>query len=136
MAGGVGVEVPAPDGGVEPEGEAGGAFWSLSFPGLWVLSAEVLFDVAKSDLDGPTPGVAGRYLGAGVGEVAGDEEVVSFDAVGVADDDEADQAGLLDGVPEHVTDVDESVDVGAALVDGDVLPLVGAGPRGKLGRGG
>ena len=99
---------------------------------MWVLTAEVLFDVAKSDLDGPTPGVAGRYLGAGVGEVAGDEEVVAFDAVRVADDDEADQAGLLDGVPEHVTDVDESVDVGAALVDGDVLPLVGSGPRGKL----
>ena len=88
---------------------------------MWVLSAEVLFDVAKSDVDGPTPGVAGRYLGAGVGEVAGDEEVVAFDAVRVADDDEADQAGLLDGVLEHVTDVDESVDVGAALVVCDQL---------------
>ena len=96
------------------------------------MSAEVLFDVAKSDLDGPTPGVAGRNLGAAVGQVGGNEEVVSFDAVRVADYDEANQAGLLYVVPEDIADYDESLDGCAALVDGDALPLVGAGPRGKL----
>ena len=111
-------------------------FGSLSFPGLWILPTEVLFDVADADLDWPTPGVPGRNLGAGVGEVAGDEEVVSLDAVGVADYDEANQAGLLYLTPEDITDVDESVDGGAAMVDSDGFPLVGAGLRGNLGRGG
>ena len=100
------------------------------------MPTEVLFDVAEADLDWPTPGVAGRNLGAAVGEVGGNEEVVSLDAVGVADYDEANQAGLVYLVPEDITDVDESLDGGAAMVDGDGFPLVGAGLRGKLGRGG
>ena len=52
-AGGVGVEVPAPDEGVQPQGQAGGAFGALAFPGLRVLGTEVLLDVAEADLDRP-----------------------------------------------------------------------------------
>jgi len=55
--GGVGGEVPAPDGGVQPQGQRGGAFGSAAFPGLGGLAAEVLFDVAEADLDGPAGGV-------------------------------------------------------------------------------
>jgi hypothetical protein len=56
-----------------------GSFEALAFPGLGVLVAEVLFDVAAADLDRPTAGVAGCDVGAAGGEVRGDEEVVGFD---------------------------------------------------------
>ena len=62
--------------------DAGGAFGSVAFPGLGVLAAEGLFDVAEADLDGPAAGVAGGHVGAGGGTIGGDEEVVGFDPVG------------------------------------------------------
>jgi hypothetical protein len=100
------------------------------------LPTEVLFDVAEADLDRPTPGVAGRSLGAAVGQVGGNEEVVSFDAVGVADYDEANQAGLLYVVPEDIADVGESLGGCAAMLDGDAHPVVGSGFGAELGRSG
>src|ERR1035437_8933625 len=75
--------------GVQPERQGGCAFGSLAFPGLRVLAAEVLFDVAEADLDGPATGVAGGGLGAGGGQVGGDEEVVGFGSAGVAHDGES-----------------------------------------------
>src|SRR5665647_3915231 len=63
----------APDGGVQPQGQRGGAFGSAAFPGLGGLAAEVLFDVAEADLDGPAGGVAGGDLVAGGVQVGGEE---------------------------------------------------------------
>ena len=83
---------------MQPEGEAGGAFGSLAFPGLRVLTPEVLFGVAEGDLDAPPAGVARRERGASGGQVGAEEKVLGFDPVRVADDDEPDQGGAEDPV--------------------------------------
>jgi len=68
--------------------------------------------------------------------VLGEEEVVGFDLVRVADDDQADQVVLVDPVPEHVTDVDQSLLGPATHIDGDLLPVPFPGLGGQLGWGG
>jgi hypothetical protein len=52
-----------------------------------LVPAEVLLHVAEADLDRPAGGVAGGDLLGGRVEVGGEEVVVGFVAVGVADDD-------------------------------------------------
>jgi len=64
-----------------------------------------LFDVAEAGLDGSSGRRSGGHGSAGGGTIGGDEKVVGFDPVGVADDDQAVQVGLVDGVPEDVPDV-------------------------------
>src|SRR5664279_2746678 len=118
----MGVEIPTPDRGVQPQRQGGGAFGSSAFPGLWVLAAKILFHVAVANLDRPAAGVAGGGLGAGGGQVGGEEVVVVLDPVGVADDDQADQTLLVDPVPEHVADVDLAGDLFATLADRGLLP--------------
>src|SRR5664279_274489 len=129
----MGVEIPTPDRGVQPQRQGGGAFGSSAFPGLWVLAAKILFHVAVANLDRPAAGVAGGGLGAGGGQVGGEEVVVVLDPVGVADDDQADQTLLVDPVPEHVADVDQAGDLLATLVDLDFGPVAFAGLGGQLG---
>jgi hypothetical protein len=84
---GVDDQVPGPDGGVEPAGECDDALRPAD-PGLGVLDAEVLLEVAIGVLDSPAVGVAAGHLGWRYGGVGGDEEVVALVAGGVADDDE------------------------------------------------
>src|SRR5665811_1267594 len=126
----------APGHGVQPERQGGCAFGSLAFPGLRVLAAEVLFVVAEADLDGPATGVAGGGLGAGGGQVGGDEEVVGFGSVGVAHGGESNRLLGAGAVPEHVAGVHELVDGAAAHVHGHLAPVTGAGLGGELGWGG
>jgi hypothetical protein len=59
----VGGEVTAPDGGVQPQRQRGGAGWAVAFPRLRALSAECLLGVSVGHFDGPAAGVAGGYLG-------------------------------------------------------------------------
>ena len=119
---GVGVQVPAPGQGVQPQREGGGALGPLAFPRLGVLPAEVLFDVAEADLDPPAGGVPGDDSGGGGGRVGGEEVVIGLDAVGIAHDHQGDQVGLVDPVPEHVADVDQPGDGRAAHVGLDPAP--------------
>lgn len=64
----------APDRGVQPERERGGAFGSGTAPGLRLFAAEVLLGVAEGDLDRPAAGVTSRDLGAAGGQVGGDTQ--------------------------------------------------------------
>ena len=83
----VGGDVPAPDRGVDPERERGGAFGAGAFPALRLLAAEVLLDRPEGVLDGPAGVVLGDDVG-GVGvQVGGEEEVVALDPGHVADDE-------------------------------------------------
>lgn len=75
-------------------------------------------------------------MGAGGGQVGGDEEVVGLDTVGVTDGDQADRVVLVDVVPQDVTDQDQPLDSSATDVDLDVVPVVGWGRVGEFGWGG
>jgi hypothetical protein len=53
---GVDSEVPVPDGGVEPAGQSDDPLGPVPDPGLRVLDAEVLLQVAIGVFDGPAAG--------------------------------------------------------------------------------
>lgn len=95
-----------------------------------------MFDVAEADLDDPGGGVGADDVGGGGGQVGGEEVVVGLMPVGVSHDDQADQVGLVDPVPEHVAGVDQTGPGGAADVNLNLCPAAFGHGLGQLCGGG
>ena len=125
------VEVPTPGQGVQPQRESGGAFRIAAFPGLLVLPAEVLFDVAEA----PRSPTGRRSETRPAHRVGGDEDVVGFNSLGVWTMTRR-ISSLVDPVTEHLADVDQPLRGPAAHIDGDFLPVPVPGLFGQPRQGG